>query len=279
MSAPHLPVTHSLHSRCDRSVPLFDDPRAPHRPCLVFGPATRRHWQEVDWRSHQRWVEVDGTPVNTIELGPDDDRGAQPLVFVHGLSGSWPNWLEQLPAFAAHTPGHRTRSARLRAFPDAGAERHLDLRLRTDARATARPSSASTPPPLSATRWAASSPPSSRSPIPSASSGSCSSRPPGSLPTTTAAPRRVLPAMRHIERSLAAVTAWTAAQVRHRRTTRPRLRNATLNLVVRHPSRLRFRTRGRAAARRRQARLHAGPRGRAALRRPRAPAGDRLSRR
>ena len=47
---------------------------------------------------------VDGTPVNTIELGPENgDTEAKPLVFVHGLSGSWPNWLEQLPAFAAST--------------------------------------------------------------------------------------------------------------------------------------------------------------------------------
>jgi pimeloyl-ACP methyl ester carboxylesterase len=53
-------------------------------------------WMDIDWRTHQRWVEVDGQPVNTIELG----EGEQAIVFVHGLSGSWPNWLEQLPAFA-----------------------------------------------------------------------------------------------------------------------------------------------------------------------------------
>jgi pimeloyl-ACP methyl ester carboxylesterase len=33
--------------------------------------------------------------VNVIELGQ-----GPPLVFVHGLAGSWQNWLEQLPAFA-----------------------------------------------------------------------------------------------------------------------------------------------------------------------------------
>ena len=36
--------------------------------------------------------------MNTIELG----EGAG-IVFVHGLSGSWPNWLEQLPVFARIT--------------------------------------------------------------------------------------------------------------------------------------------------------------------------------
>jgi pimeloyl-ACP methyl ester carboxylesterase len=51
---------------------------------------------DVDWSAHQRWVTVEGRPVNTIELGE-----GPAIVFVHGLSGSWPNWLEQLPVFAA----------------------------------------------------------------------------------------------------------------------------------------------------------------------------------
>jgi pimeloyl-ACP methyl ester carboxylesterase len=50
---------------------------------------------DVDWREHQRWVRVLGTPVNVIELGSGD-----PMVFIHGLSGSWQNWLENLPHFA-----------------------------------------------------------------------------------------------------------------------------------------------------------------------------------
>jgi pimeloyl-ACP methyl ester carboxylesterase len=64
--------------------------------------SARAPWQDVDWREHQRWIVVDGTPVNTIVLGPEDAAATQtkPLVFVHGLSGSWPNWLEQLPVFA-----------------------------------------------------------------------------------------------------------------------------------------------------------------------------------
>jgi pimeloyl-ACP methyl ester carboxylesterase len=48
---------------------------------------------------------IDGQPVNTIELGPrnarNGDAESQPLVFVHGLSGCWANWLEQLPVLAA----------------------------------------------------------------------------------------------------------------------------------------------------------------------------------
>jgi pimeloyl-ACP methyl ester carboxylesterase len=52
-------------------------------------------WMSVDWSAHQRWVVVDGLPANVIEIG-----AGPPLVFVHGLSGSWQNWLEQLPQFA-----------------------------------------------------------------------------------------------------------------------------------------------------------------------------------
>ncbi|HSD79147.1 MAG TPA: alpha/beta fold hydrolase, partial [Solirubrobacteraceae bacterium] len=61
----------------------------------AYGPQGRSPWLDVDWRRHQRWVEVAGDLVNVIELGAGD-----PIVFVHGLSGSWPNWLEQLPVFA-----------------------------------------------------------------------------------------------------------------------------------------------------------------------------------
>ncbi|MDO8212809.1 alpha/beta fold hydrolase [Conexibacter sp. CPCC 206217] len=53
-------------------------------------------WRAVDWRDHARWVRVDGRWANVVELG-----SGPPLLFVHGLSGCWQNWLLQLPAFAA----------------------------------------------------------------------------------------------------------------------------------------------------------------------------------
>jgi pimeloyl-ACP methyl ester carboxylesterase len=65
-----------------------------------YGPQGRSPWLDIDWREHQRWVVVDDRPVNVIELGGEGASG-QPLVFVHGLSGSWQNWLEQLPVLAA----------------------------------------------------------------------------------------------------------------------------------------------------------------------------------
>jgi pimeloyl-ACP methyl ester carboxylesterase len=59
------------------------------------GAAERSAWLDVDWPGRQRWVEVDGTPANVIELG-----AGPPLLFVHGLSGCWQNWLENIPQFA-----------------------------------------------------------------------------------------------------------------------------------------------------------------------------------
>jgi pimeloyl-ACP methyl ester carboxylesterase len=61
----------------------------------TYGSSERSPWHDVDWSRHQRWVNVGGQLVNTIDLGE-----GPALVFVHGLSGSWSNWIEQLVAFA-----------------------------------------------------------------------------------------------------------------------------------------------------------------------------------
>ena len=65
----------------------------------AYGPGPGRSaWMGIDWRAHQRWVRVAGAWIDVVDLGA---RGAElPMVFVHGLSGSWQNWLEQLPHFA-----------------------------------------------------------------------------------------------------------------------------------------------------------------------------------
>jgi pimeloyl-ACP methyl ester carboxylesterase len=52
-------------------------------------------WLRIDWREHLREVEVVGARVNYVELGKGN-----PVVFVHGLSGAWQNWLENIPHFA-----------------------------------------------------------------------------------------------------------------------------------------------------------------------------------
>jgi pimeloyl-ACP methyl ester carboxylesterase len=62
----------------------------------------------VDWRDHARWVRVDGRWANVVELG-----AGPPILFVHGLSGCWQNWLAQLPEFAAR---HRVIAVDLPGF-------------------------------------------------------------------------------------------------------------------------------------------------------------------
>ena len=54
-------------------------------------------WLRIDWREHLRTAEIQGARVNYAEMGsgPNPD-----LVLVHGLSGSWQNWLENIPRFA-----------------------------------------------------------------------------------------------------------------------------------------------------------------------------------
>ena len=60
-----------------------------------YGASGRSAWLDVDWREHQRWVSIAGTPLNVVEMG-----SGPPLVFIHGLGGSWTNWLENIPHFA-----------------------------------------------------------------------------------------------------------------------------------------------------------------------------------
>jgi pimeloyl-ACP methyl ester carboxylesterase len=85
-----------------------------------YGPQGRSSWLDIDWSEHQRWVTVAERPVNVIELGE-----GPPIVFVHGLSGSWPNWLEQLPVFA----GRNGDSRRRRVSPGFGNHRVIAMDL------------------------------------------------------------------------------------------------------------------------------------------------------
>jgi pimeloyl-ACP methyl ester carboxylesterase len=73
---------------------------------------SRPEWLRIDWRQHLRTIDVSlaaengagsagETTVNYVEMGPpQDEQAAYAIVFVHGLSGCWQNWLEQLPHFA-----------------------------------------------------------------------------------------------------------------------------------------------------------------------------------
>jgi pimeloyl-ACP methyl ester carboxylesterase len=78
---------------------------------LPYGPIGRSAWLDIDWRRHQRWVQVDGRPVDVIDAG----EGDKTIVFIHGLSGSWVNWLENIPAFMGE---HRVIAMDLPGFGD-----------------------------------------------------------------------------------------------------------------------------------------------------------------
>jgi pimeloyl-ACP methyl ester carboxylesterase len=52
-------------------------------------------WRRVDWRAHLKRVSLPGADVGYLEMGE-----GEPLLCVHGISGSWQNWLETLPHFA-----------------------------------------------------------------------------------------------------------------------------------------------------------------------------------
>jgi len=210
-----------------------------------YGPAGRSPWLDIDWHEHQRWVTVNGDPVNVIELGPGRSSEApaataQPLVFVHGLSGSWPNWLEQLPVFAAgrSSIAHRVIALDLPGFGHSpmpsqeisisGYARLLDRlfdQLEIDAAAVVGNSMGG----FIGAELAIAFPQRVERLVLVSAAGL----------STYGEPRaeRAMPGLRRLERVLAASAAWFASKsdtVALRR----RLRQLTMNLVVAHPDRL-----------------------------------------
>lgn len=193
----------------------------------AYGPVGRSSWMDVDWSGHQRWVNVEGQALNVIELGE-----GSPVVFVHGLSGSWPNWLEQLPVFAER---HRVIALDLPGFGHSPMpaekitisyyarvlEGLLDV-LEVDAAALVGNSMGG----FISAELAIAYPQRVERLVLVSPAGLSTYRHPGAT--------RALPWLTRAERIVAACTAWTAAQsdaVARRRG----LRNATLGLVVRHP--------------------------------------------
>ncbi|MEJ7797842.1 MAG: alpha/beta hydrolase [Solirubrobacteraceae bacterium] len=61
----------------------------------AYGCLGRSEWMDVDWRQHLRWVRVENRWMNIVDIGQ-----GPVLMFVHGLSGCWQNWLENIPFFA-----------------------------------------------------------------------------------------------------------------------------------------------------------------------------------
>lgn len=76
--------------------------RAPQAADVAFATVAARparpSWMDVDWRAHLRWVQVQGRPVNVLEIG---DPEGPAVVFLHGLAGCWQNWLQNILPLAA----------------------------------------------------------------------------------------------------------------------------------------------------------------------------------
>jgi pimeloyl-ACP methyl ester carboxylesterase len=199
-------------------------------PTCVYGPVGRSPWLDVDWRSHQRWVVVDDRPINVIELGQ-----GPPLLFLHGLSGSWPNWLEQLPTFAET---HRVIALDLPGFGRSplpagdvsicGYARILDALL--DALEVAHAAVVgNSMGGFIAAELAISFPQRvERLALISPAGLSTHGNPQGV---------RALPWIRRLERALAAGTGWVATHA-DTMVRRPVLRNAAFGTIVPHPTRL-----------------------------------------
>jgi pimeloyl-ACP methyl ester carboxylesterase len=63
-----------------------------------YGVSDTPDWRQVDWAANLHTMDIDGVPVNYVDVGERDSK--RPIVYVHGLSGQWQNWLENIPRFA-----------------------------------------------------------------------------------------------------------------------------------------------------------------------------------
>jgi pimeloyl-ACP methyl ester carboxylesterase len=199
------------------------------RPPLAPG-APASDWRAIDWRAHQRWELVAGRPVNTIQLG-----SGPALVFVHGLSGCWPNWLEQMAVFGAD---HRVVAMDLPGFGHSPGEAgevsmHGYAQLLDELleglgieRATLVGNSMGG---LISAELAAS--------VPARVERLVLVSPAGISTYRNRLTTRTMPAVRRLEQVLALGAAWTASHSEEL-ASRPRLRDVVLKGVVAHPRRL-----------------------------------------
>ncbi len=239
------------------SVFLRTEPATPGSP----PPAAERSrarapWLGIDWREHQRWISVDGEAVNVIDLGPgappasgsDGAHGrsspqdaaqespvGEPLVFVHGLSGSWPNWLEQLPVFAAEhrvvaldLPGFGHSPMPSKEITISGYARLLN-RLFDELGLGAAAVVGNSMGGFIGAELAIAFPQRVERLVLVSAAGISTYRDPRT--------QRAIPVLRRVGRVTAASAAWVASKS-DAVALRPRLREVTLNLVVAHPSAL-----------------------------------------
>jgi pimeloyl-ACP methyl ester carboxylesterase len=72
-------------------------------------PDAEPAWMGIDWSEHLHQIEIGSQRINYAEIGE-----GPAMVFVHGLGGSWQNWLENMPRMAEL--GHRAIALDLSGF-------------------------------------------------------------------------------------------------------------------------------------------------------------------
>ena len=83
-----------------KKLPTITPPASPWRARRAgddYGRRDEPDWTTIDWREHLRSTQIEGRRVNYVDVG---SSGGPPVVFVHGISGNWQNWLENIPRFA-----------------------------------------------------------------------------------------------------------------------------------------------------------------------------------
>jgi len=73
-----------------------------------YGTTGRSPWMDVDWQQHTRWFRIADRWLHVVDVGQ-----GPVVLFVHGLSGCWKNWLENIPHFAVD---HRVIAVDLPGF-------------------------------------------------------------------------------------------------------------------------------------------------------------------
>ena len=71
------------------------DATTPQSEIDAYGPVGRSEWMDFDWQPHMRWVRVADRWMNLVDIGE-----GPVVLMVHGLSGCWQNWLENILFFA-----------------------------------------------------------------------------------------------------------------------------------------------------------------------------------
>lgn len=71
------------------------DPAAPDT-VEEWAAAIDETWDSFDWEPYEKSVQVDGRRINYVELG---DPSKPTLLFVHGIMGTWRNWIFNLLPF------------------------------------------------------------------------------------------------------------------------------------------------------------------------------------